>query len=316
MLPSERLRVLVVLFAAGLLYGCAGLFLLDGIRRRLAGRGDRLPPWEKWARRIVMILAVTGVVCVLYARFVEPYWLKVTTVQITTSKLPQGSRPLRIVHISDFHCEAFPRLEEKLPTVIAALHPDIIVFTGDAVNSPAGLPVFKACMKRIAEIAPTFAVRGNFDVWFWDELDLFGGTGVTELISAESDVKVAGTTVRVVGVPVGEEGIVPKLARPSSKDGFTVFLYHYPDLMPEVVEAGGVDLYCAGHTHGGQVALPGYGALVTLSRFDKRYERGLYHEGHTWLNVSSGVGMEGGAVPRVRFMVRPEVCLIVLSPER
>jgi hypothetical protein len=75
-----------------------------------------------------------------------------------------------------------------------------------------------------------------------------------------------------------------------------------------------VDLYCAGHTHGGQVALPLYGALITFSKYGKKYEAGLYREGETWLYVNRGIGMEGGSTPRVRFWAPPEVTVIEVSP--
>jgi predicted MPP superfamily phosphohydrolase len=76
-----------------------------------------------------------------------------------------------------------------------------------------------------------------------------------------------------------------------------------------------VDLFCAGHVHGGQIAMPFYGALVTLSRYGKQYEAGLYKAGPMWLYVSRGVGMEGGAAPRVRFCSRPEVAVLEAVPE-
>ena len=76
---------------------------------------------------------------------------------------------------------------------------------------------------------------------------------------------------------------------------FTVMLYHYGDAVEELATPGNVDLLLAGHTHGGQVALPFYGALVTFARFGKRYEGGLYRVRDTWLYVNRGIGMEGGA---------------------
>ncbi len=63
------------------------------------------------------------------------------------------------------------------------------------------------------------------------------------------------------------------------------------------------------------MALPLYGALVTLSKFGKKYESGLHREGQTWLYVTRGIGMEGGPAPRVRFFARPEVTVIELAPQ-
>jgi predicted MPP superfamily phosphohydrolase len=78
---------------------------------------------------------------------------------------------------------------------------------------------------------------------------------------------------------------------------------------------GGTDLYCAGHTHGGQIALPFYGALITFSQFDKRFEAGLYDYKGMALYVNRGIGMEGGMAPRVRFGSRPEITVIDVTAE-
>ena len=199
--------------------------------------------------------------------------------------------------------------------MIAAENPDLVVFTGDSLNSPDGLPVFKDCLTKIARIAPTFAVRGNWDAWYWSDLDLFGGTGAYELRSEAVKIDVRGTTLRVAGVPVGQESQIGRVLDAIPGDEFRVFLYHYPDEIMEVAQ-GKADLYCAGHIHGGQIALPFYGALVTLSRLGKRFEAGLYRVGETWLYVSRGIGMEGGRMPRVRFCARPEVTVIEVHPSR
>ena len=96
-------------------------------------------------------------------------------------------------------------------------------------------------------------------------------------------------------------------------DAFSIFLYHAPDLILNAASQN-VDLYCAGHTHGGQVALPGYGAIVTFSKFGKKYEAGLYREKKTFLYVNRGIGMDGGYRPRVRFWARPELTIIDVVP--
>ncbi|HLM57596.1 MAG TPA: metallophosphoesterase [Pyrinomonadaceae bacterium] len=277
------------------------------------------------AERASLVLASLGVVCILYGYFVEPYWPEVTRVRVESTKLAGAARPVRLVHISDLHCDPRPRLEERLPEIIAAERPDLIVFTGDSLNSPAGLPVFRKLMTSLARIAPTYAARGNWDAWYWRDIDLFGGTGVTELKGGASELKVAGTSVWVAGAPYaslhepmrpGVEGDTPfRLLDGVPPGAFTVLLYHTPDEILEVAETRKVDLYCAGHTHGGQVALPVYGALVTLSKFGKRYESGLHREGDTRLYVTRGVGMEGGPAPRVRFFARPEVTVIELAPK-
>ena len=96
-----------------------------------------------------------------------------------------------------------------------------------------------------------------------------------------------------------------------SSVSFTLLLYHSPDLMPQAA-CSGVDLFLAGHTHGGQIRFPLVGAVVTSSRYWKRYEMGLYAEGNTQLYVSRGIGMEGLGAPRARFFCPPEIALFEL----
>jgi predicted MPP superfamily phosphohydrolase len=268
---------------------------------------------KSWKTHSILGLALGGILCIIYGRLVEPYWLSVSRVSIASPKVPRGAQPVRIAHISDVHSDPSPRLEERLPEAIAAEKPDVIVFTGDSLNSPEGLPVFKSLLQKLSAIAPTFVVKGNWDTWFWGNLALFDGTGVVELNGAGRVVSVRGIKVGISGLAVQNEQSLDRALAGIPRDAISVFLYHSPDLIKEV-SSRQVDLYCAGHTHGGQVALPGYGALVTFSKFGKQYESGLYREGKTSLYVNRGIGMEGGSAPRVRFWSRPELTIIDVVP--
>ena len=97
-------------------------------------------------------------------------------------------------------------------------------------------------------------------------------------------------------------------APPAAGKGGASLLHHTPDLVEQVPSAA---LYLAGHTHGGQVSLPGFGALVTLSRYGKRFERGMSRVGATTVYVTPGIGVE--PIVPVRFGVRPEVSLLLLG---
>ncbi len=307
--PSEiLLAFLFVLVVVAVFLGAAALLL-----RRFLGAPPR--PLGR-AGGVLVALAAIGILCIAYARLVEPRWLEVTTTRVPTTRLPPGHRGVRVVHLSDIHSDPTPRLEERLPAVVASLQPDLIVFTGDAINSPAGLPVFRKVLSRLASIAPTFAVKGNWENWYFRDLDRFAGTGARELNGDHASLDVDGVTVHVAGAAFDHPGLVDKAVRALPADGMAIVLYHapFPDLIaPE--RAPRVDLFCAGHVHGGQVALPAYGAIITNSRFGKRFERGLYRDADGFgfpLYVSRGVGMEGGSVPRVRFASRPEVAVIEL----
>lgn len=306
---SERASVTIFLSVVAAVFIFAAGAIVRVLLERFGRIGRPAGRLQRWFRIVVISAAATGVLCVLYGYFIEPYRLTTRHVEIHTDKIVRSERPVRIVHISDLHSDPALRLEERLPEAIARENPDIIVFSGDSLNSRDGLPVFRKCLTDIAKIAPTLVVRGNWDTWYWSDLDLFGGTGANELVDQATSISIRGTDIWLAGVPVGKESAIEQVVAAIPKDKFSIFVYHYPDEIERVAQQG-IDLYCAGHTHGGQIALPFYGALVTLSKYGKRFEGGTYRVDATWLNVNRGIGMEGGSAPRVRFWAVPEITVI------
>jgi predicted MPP superfamily phosphohydrolase len=311
-MPAGEIAGLILFVAIVVaVYATASFVIADAARRRI----KKLPPLPRKraiARRVNLVMAAFGTICVAYGHFIEPFWPEVTEVNIPSTKLSDGES-VRIVHISDLHCDPSPRLEPRLPDLIAQQRPDAIVFTGDCINSIEALPIFKQCMREIARVAPTFGVQGNWDIWRPDA-DLFGDTGVVELRGQVEEVTVRGTTIRFAGAAAraGDEIESALAALRTSSDAFTVFLYHFPDVI-EAAAASRVDLCCVGHTHGGQVALPFYGAVITRSKLGKKFEAGRYRVNDTWLYVNRGIGMEGKSSPRVRFCARPEVTVLQIG---
>ena len=195
-----------------------------------------------------------------------------------------------------------------IPAAVTAEQPDLVVFTGDSINEPAASRVFQETMNRLAKIAPTFAVKGN-----WDTSRIFEGAGAKELDGQAHRVEIRGVPIWIAGLAADNAPGLGKALNRIPAGEFVVLLYHYPDILAEAADHH-VDLYCAGHTHGGQVALPFYGAIITLSRFGKRYEAGLFQKDGTWMYVNRGIGMEGGFAPRVRFWAPPELTVIEIRP--
>jgi hypothetical protein len=319
MSPSDKIAVLIFLGSLALLYAAAGGILVRAgfgwlSRRREGGQSRRRRRGYIWLRRAVLALAAAGVVCMAHGHFIEPRWVEVTRVPVESGRLVGASRPVRIVQISDVHCEAYAGPEEDVPEIVAGLAPDVIVYTGDSLNAIEALGRFRRCMSRLAAIAPTLAVRGNWDVAYFGDADFFGGTGVRELSGQAVKLTVAGADVWFAGAPAYDRFMLQAALAAAPEGACKVLLYHYPDPIPEIGARGDVDLQLSGHTHGGQIALPFYGALITLAEHGKRFERGLYKVGSTSLYVNRGIGMEGGRAPRVRFCSRPEVTLIELAP--
>lgn len=300
---SELITIFIFIFVVLSIYGLEVYFLGKWVYQKIIAKAISIRCLSIPAI-ILHSVALLGILCMLYGYFIEPYWLKVNILEIDSPKLKNIN--LRIVQISDLHCDKKTRNELELVQLINALNPDIIVFTGDALNTSDALPTFKNTLKSLKASIGKYAVRGNFDIWYWSGLDLFSDTGFRELTRDSISLVKDGEEFCITGLSYAEPSGYTNILKSVSRDKFSIFLYHYPDLI-EDVEGLNVDLYLCGHTHGGQVALPFYGALITMSKHGKKYESGEYHVGNTILYVNRGIGMEGGSVPRVRFWARPEI---------
>jgi predicted MPP superfamily phosphohydrolase len=261
---------------------------------------------------LIHVLAGIGIICYLYGHFVEPYRIEVKIIPVRTEKLKQTS--FRVIQISDLHCDRKARSEKAVVELINKLEPDVIVFTGDAVNTPAALPRFKDTMNNLKASIGKFAVYGNWETRHWNGLDFYSGTGF-ELLDVETIVLTKnGETLTVSGLSGDNWKALKKMLKGLSANRFNIFLYHYSSLAEEMDDFN-VDLYLCGHTHGGQVALPFYGALITLSKTGKKYESGMYIVGRMKLYVNRGIGLETLPAPQVRFLARPEISVFDIGPE-
>ncbi|MFC1806879.1 metallophosphoesterase [Candidatus Omnitrophota bacterium] len=303
MRADELISALIFIFFWVVIYAIEIGYVFYFIKRKVIA--------HSWFANVVHIIAVTGILCFAYSYFIEPYWIETKHIEIRTDKLKESE--LTIVQISDLHCDEKIRNETKLPLIINALTPDIIVFTGDALNTPRSLQAFRETLSSLKARIGKYAVKGNFDVWYWNALDLFEHTGFSELDGQSMTLSKDGETFSISGLDVGYSANLSFLdrLRPAV---YNILLYHYPGINEEVKDVP-VDLFLSGHTHGGQVAIPFYGALVTLSKYGKKYESGRYDVDGKVVYVNRGIGMEGGCVPRIRFWARPEITVFHIRPK-
>jgi predicted MPP superfamily phosphohydrolase len=259
----------------------------------------------------------------VYGMLIEPFRLQVTCLEIPSDKVSNPGSPLRIVQLSDLHVERLTRRDRALPDLVAGLAPDLIVLTGDYLNTsynedPKALEDLRVLLSQLHAPAGIYAIWGTIEVDLPELLrPVLEELGIVVLQDKAIEVLVDGTSLWLMGPScsrdlVADGKMLRKLLADAPLGAFTLLLYHTPDLMPQASTLG-VDLYLAGHTHGGQWRLPGLGALLTSSHYWKRYESGHYREGDTHLYVSRGLGMEGFGTPRARFFCSPEVVEILLT---
>jgi hypothetical protein len=282
-------------------------------------------------RGLPALVGVAGIQVViagvsLYATWIEPFQIEVTHAKLRSSKLGDHP-PLRLLHLSDLHVERITLRERKLLDLAEELDPDLIVMTGDYLNlsSVCDPDAHDDIRDLIHELCrrtsgPLYAITGSPPVDRRGVVpEIFDGLDVTWLLDEVTELDLDGHHIHLAGLRCSGERSqdAPRLRRllgDLSDDVFTLLLYHSPDLMPEAV-ALELDLYLCGHTHGGQLRLPFFGALVSSSAFWKRYEMGRYSESDTTLYVSRGLGVEGMGAPRARFLAPPELILWTISAD-
>jgi uncharacterized protein len=237
-----------------------------------------------------------------------------TETSIPAAQPVLGKDRFRIVHLSDLHLEQAGRRELRMVELVREARPDLILLTGDYSNTREGLGSLDDVLRALVAVAPVYGVPGNWDSKF-ATAEVFRRTGATLLSDETRLIERNGRKLRLVGQDVYPKKSLKELLRGLNDGAYTVFMHHKPDAADELLgrEPGqSVDLFLCGHTHGGQVRLPLWGAVITLSKFHKKYECGLYDVGGVPMYVHRGVGCEGSSAPRVRFLCRPEVALLDL----
>jgi predicted MPP superfamily phosphohydrolase len=317
---SEIMPPLVISLFVRLLvfWGLLGAALLARWRGRR--RGVKARPRSAIILFLITNLGFSAVQMTAYV--VEPLLIETTELSLAFADLDPSAPPVRVVHLTDIHIERNSFREAQVIQKVSALQPDIIVLTGDYLNlsrlsDPTSAAHFRQFVAQLDAPYGIYAVRGSVEPTLESMAWLVEGTDVVWLQQEAVTVDVRGQSVTLVGAACSHrpELDAARLAQAMdgiSTDSFTLLLYHSPDLISEAAEHQ-VDLYLGGHTHGGQLRLPFYGAIVTGSVYGKRYTSGLFEENGTAMYISRGIGFEGGGMPRARFLCRPEIVSIELN---
>jgi uncharacterized protein len=248
----------------------------------------------------------------IWSTLIEPHWVEFRAHEVVIPGLPVRLDGLRVAHLTDIHASRVVPLHWVREVVerVNALEPDLVVITGDLVTEDTSW--IDGVAKELGQLRAKhgrFAILGNHDYWthgaavstalerygvnhLRNTSELIGGLGGLRLLGID-DHWTDNDDLEAAMAGVGAEE--PKL-----------MLMHSPDLLAAVSSAG-VHLALAGHTHGGQVRLPGWGALILPS--EHGFEAGFYEAAGTRMYVNRGVGTLD---LKVRMFCRPEVATFVL----
>ncbi|MGC9349864.1 MAG: metallophosphoesterase [Anaerolineae bacterium] len=272
---------------------------------------------------IVILVNALITVIAFYATWIEPFRIEVAhrTYPVAGGG---GDRPRRFAHVSDIHFEGPSPRERGLLELLKAHAPDVVLLTGDYLNlssvyDPEAQQGVRELLASIEAPLGIYAITGSPVVDIQGIVpEIFEGLPIHWLDDDAAPIVIDECPIWLMGVrntynEARDAAALQRLAAALPEDSTRILLYHTPDLMP-VAAALGIDLYLCGHTHGGQLRLPFYGALATSSKWGKRYEHGAYREGNTTLYVSRGLGVEGLGAPRARFLAPPEIIFWDFKP--
>ncbi len=297
--------------------------------------------------------AAVGVGVAAWSTLVEPRWFALR--EFSAPVLPVGATPVRVLHLSDLHLVPGQRHKVEWVRRLADLDPDLVVTTGDNLAHQQAVPAVLDAYEGLLE-RPGVFVLGSNDYFppspknplrYFDDshrkgaeltqavlptADLVRGftdAGWLDLTNARTRLSVAGHDLDLVGVDDPHLGFdrYDQVTRPADPTAaLTIGVTHAPyQRVLDAMTADGAGLVMAGHTHGGQVCVPFYGALVTNCDLDTRRAKGLSRwwpgAGSTpselappdaaWLEVSAGLG--ASPYSPFRLACRPEATLLTLT---
>jgi predicted MPP superfamily phosphohydrolase len=290
-------------------------------------------------------VVASGAATVAYASLVErTAW---TLRRFDVPVLPPGSAPLTVLQLSDLHMTAGQRSKQEWVAGLADLRPDLVITTGDNLAGMDAVPATLRALEPLMALPGAFVLASNDyyaprpknplkyfktdhkrvhgDDLPWRELrDGMTARGWLDLTNSTGSLTVAGLRIAFAGVddPHLKLDRYDAVAGPADAGAdVRIGLVHSPE--PRVLDrfaADGYDLLLCGHTHGGQLRVPFYGALVTNCGIDRQHVRWLHrwaqpspgHPNGTWLHVSAGLGTSPYAP--VRFACPPEATLLTLTP--
>jgi predicted MPP superfamily phosphohydrolase len=288
--------------------------------------------------QLVLGAAAAGVGGLGYAAGIERRrW---TLRRATLPVLDDGAVPITVLHISDLHMTPGQGSKQRWVAALDRLEPDLVVNTGDNLAHPGAVPAVLRALGPLLR-RPGVFVFGSNDYYAprfknpvrylvpsekrihgvplpWRDLRAaLTEHGWHDLTHARRSVSVAGRTIQFAGVDdphLRRDRYELIAGRTDPAADLRIGVTHSPE--PRVLDAfadDNYDLVLAGHTHGGQLRVPFYGALVTNCGLDRTRARGASRWGaRTWLHVSAGLGTSPYAP--VRFACPPEASLLTLVP--
>jgi len=258
---------------------------------------------NKWLKiSISFILIIIGII--MYARFIGTMGFDTKEYTIYNDSLPSGFDGMKIIHFSDIHYNRAITSEkiDKIIDEINLINADIVVFTGDLIDkdmviSDNDYEYLTNAFSKIQSKYGKYAVLGNHDYSDMDKvIKVYNDSGFKylensyDIIYNNHNEKIFVGGIGNVSYNLDDVDLVMEYFNSDNDIDYRIMLVHEPDISDTVVDNYDISLILAGHSHNGQVRLPGIGAIYTPP-YAKKYYDEYYLVGGTDLYISSGIGV-------------------------
>jgi hypothetical protein len=288
---------------------------LAWVARYRLQRGQRV--WPLYA--IAFTFLAPPAICA-YASWIAPFQLVTERAHLELPNIPP-SAAVRIGVFSDLQTDRVTSYEIRAIDRLMAEKPDIILLPGDYFQMPARHILdqqheLRALINRLRAPFGCYGVLGNVD--YPDATaDLLAGTSIQLLINRVEVVDTGKLRIAIAGVELSYDSPAARRTLRELRDtpaDIRLLISHMPDVALLIEPDDRIDLVVAGHTHGGQVVIPGFGPPLTLTRVRRQVAAGGLHRVREQLiYLSRGVGHERGLAPPVRLFCPPEITVLTLT---
>ncbi|HIR49403.1 MAG TPA: metallophosphoesterase [Candidatus Faecimonas gallistercoris] len=272
--------------------------------------------------KIILIIIIISMTFFLYTTYISSKIISVKETRITSEKLPKSFDGLKIIQISDIHYGSTIFIEDikNLINIINRRNPDLVVFTGDLINknykinSSEQEKLIKQ-MKKIKSTIGKYAILGEEDsntfTTIMNQSNFTILNNSYELIYKNSNTPILliGLNSSITGAINIDQAYKYFTKSTHNNDIFTISLLHEPDSVDNIISSYPTDIFLAGHSHNGQIALPYIGGIIKKEGA-KNYINEFYQLNNSKLYISSGLGTNGNGI---RLFCHPSINFFRLS---
>lgn len=268
-------------------------------------------------KKVKIVLLLVLLIIFLHS---ENNFISISKISVQSKKLPKNFQGYKIVHLSDFHNKSFFNFGHKVAEKVKGLSPDVIVFTGDLIDSRRyNEEISLDFMKELVKIGPVYYVNGNHEIRTRKFSALEKGLreiGVKVLRNESDSLTKNGEEIYILGIDDPLQKPLKEAVEASMENleesKFKILLAHKPEYISEY-SSYKLDLVFSGHAHGGQMRLPFIGGVIAPGQgIFPKYTNGKYVLDDTTMIVSRGLG--NSLFPQ-RLFNKPEIVEVTLLTE-